>query len=63
MITAMQKEAYNPTMGLTPAMIEKAMASGIKAKATTIPARTSAGKFENHSCLILLYNVLSPFCV
>lgn len=39
--TAIQNEAYRPTLGSTPAMIEKAIASGIKANATTVPARIS----------------------
>ncbi len=39
--TAMQNEAYRPTWGSTPAMIEKAMASGISARATTRPASRS----------------------
>ncbi|MCY1239315.1 hypothetical protein D9M72_521030 [compost metagenome] len=41
MVTAMVKEAKSPIRGSTPAMIEKAMASGIRARATTSPARTS----------------------
>src|SRR5699024_2388859 len=41
MDTAMVKEANSPMRGSTPAMMEKAMASGIKASATTRPARTS----------------------
>src|SRR5699024_3093620 len=52
MMTAIQKEAYKPTIGSTPARMEKAIASGIKAKATTVPARISALIFENHSFLI-----------
>src|SRR5699024_7315348 len=40
--TAMMKEAYNPTRGSTPAMRENAIASGIRAKATTRPDSTSA---------------------
>ena len=39
MTMAMQNEAYRPTIGSTPAMIEKAIASGINAKATKIPKR------------------------
>lgn len=35
-------------MGSTPAMMEKAMASGISASATTIPASTSPRTLENH---------------
>src|SRR5690625_7605235 len=42
MDTAMMKEAYNPTRGSTPAMRENAIASGIRAKATTRPDSTSA---------------------
>src|SRR5687768_3824800 len=41
MVTAMVKEANNPRRGSTPAMIEKEMASGISARATTRPASTS----------------------
>ncbi len=51
--TAIQNEAYNPTIGSTPAMIEKAIASGIRASPTTNPARTSPRMFPNHSCLIV----------
>ena len=47
--TAMLNEAYNPTLGSTPAIIEKAIASGISARATTSPARTSPRMFENQS--------------
>ena len=46
---AMEKEAYKPTLGSTPAMMEKAMASGISASATTSPANTSALALENQS--------------
>lgn len=41
MITAMVKDANNPIRGSTPAMMENKIASGISAKATTSPARTS----------------------
>ncbi|MNJ74497.1 hypothetical protein D3C77_714370 [compost metagenome] len=41
MVTAIQKEAYNPTIGSTPAKIENEMASGINASATVIPDSTS----------------------
>ena len=41
MTMVIQNEAYKPTLGSTPAMIEKAIASGIRASATTMPARTS----------------------
>ncbi|MCY1538967.1 hypothetical protein D9M68_745330 [compost metagenome] len=51
--TAIQKEAYRPTLGSTPAMIEKAMASGISASATTRPASTSPLRLENQFCLIV----------
>jgi hypothetical protein len=40
-VTAIVKEANRPTRGSTPAMIENEMASGIRARATTSPARTS----------------------
>ena len=49
MTTAMQKEAYNPTRGSTPAMMENAMASGMSANATTRPASRSLRILENHS--------------
>jgi len=45
--TAMQKLAYRPTLGSTPAMMEKAMASGISARATTRPASTSPRVLKN----------------
>lgn len=41
METAIVKDANRPTRGSTPAMMEKEMASGINASATTRPARTS----------------------
>ena len=40
-VTAMVKDANSPTRGSTPAMIENAMASGIRASATTTAANTS----------------------
>ena len=40
-VTAMVKDANSPIRGSTPAMIEKAMASGMSASATTSPPRTS----------------------
>ena len=49
MTTAIQNEAYKPTFGSTPAIIEKAMASGIKARATTNPDKMSPRTLENHS--------------
>lgn len=45
---AMQKEAYRPILGATPAMMEKAIASGMRASATTSPASTSRRTLENH---------------
>ncbi|MNI25736.1 hypothetical protein D3C73_794060 [compost metagenome] len=47
-ITAMQKEAYRPTIGLTPARIENAIASGISATATVMPDRISARVLDSH---------------
>ncbi len=44
MTTAIVKEAKRPTAGSTPAMIENEIASGISARATTRPARTSVRK-------------------
>src|SRR3546814_14340970 len=49
MIAAMLKEAYRPTLGSTPAMIEKAMASGISASATTRPASRSFRTLDSQS--------------
>ena len=46
--TAMEKDAYNPTFGSTPAIIENAIASGINAKATTSPDRISDFGSINH---------------
>jgi hypothetical protein len=51
-ITAMQNEAYNPTFGSTPAMMEKAMASGISASATTVPASKSPRTLPSQSCFL-----------
>jgi hypothetical protein len=44
MVTAMVKEANSPIEGSTPAMMENEIASGISARATTKPARTSVRK-------------------
>ncbi len=41
MVTAMVNEANSPTRGSTPARIENEIASGMSARATTRPARTS----------------------
>src|SRR5699024_9206093 len=41
MVTAMVNAAKSPIRGATPARIEKAIASGIRASATTSPASTS----------------------
>jgi hypothetical protein len=51
---AMQKDAYNPTIGLTPARMEKAIASGIKAIATVMPDKTSLRVLENQPLLYKL---------
>src|SRR5690606_41803112 len=51
MMTAIQNDAYRPTFGSTPAMIEKAIASGINARATTIPESRSPRIFEHQFCL------------
>jgi hypothetical protein len=40
-VTAIVNEANSPTLGSTPAMIENEIASGIRASATTRPARSS----------------------
>ena len=39
--TAITNAENSPTLGSTPAMIEKAIASGMSASPTTSPARTS----------------------
>ena len=41
METAITKEEYRPTFGSTPAIIENEIDSGMRASATTSPARTS----------------------
>ena len=46
---AMTNDAYKPTLGSRPAMIENEMASGISAKATTMPESRSAFGLEDHS--------------
>jgi hypothetical protein len=46
---AIQKEAYSPTLGSTPAIIENAIASGMRAKATTLPANKSFCVLENQA--------------
>src|SRR5690625_5177446 len=60
-IVAILNEAYNPTIGSTPAIIEKAIASGINASATTIPASTSPLIFENHSFFKLSTTLSNSF--
>ena len=52
--TAIEKEAYNPTFGSTPAITENAIASGIKARATTKPESKSPLIFEVHCFLYSL---------
>ena len=47
--TAIEKEAYSPTLGSTPATIEKPIASGISARATSTPDSSSVGMFVSHS--------------
>jgi hypothetical protein len=50
-MTAIEKEAYKPTLGSTPAMIENAIASGMSASATTSPAKISGRILPSHSVL------------
>ncbi|RMD72343.1 MAG: hypothetical protein D6822_01470 [Cyanobacteria bacterium J149] len=52
----MIKDAYKPTLGSTPAIMENAIASGIRAKPTTAPAKISALTLKNHS----LFRVVEP---
>ncbi len=47
-LTAIQKDAYSPTCGSTPAIAENAIDSGMSAKPTTKPASTSVRILENH---------------
>ena len=49
MMVAMENEAYSPTLGSTPAMMEKAMASGMRASATTSPASRSLRTLDSQS--------------
>ena len=49
LITAIENDAYSPTFGSTPAIIENAIASGIGASATTRPANTSPRILASHS--------------
>src|SRR5699024_6065577 len=55
--TAIINDAYSPTIASTPAIIEKAIASGINASATTIPERISPLTLETHSLLILFTTI------
>ena len=48
--TAMENDAYSPTFGSTPAMIEKAIASGMRARATTSPASRSPRTLDSQEC-------------
>ena len=52
--TAIEKDAYKPTFGSTPAITENAIASGIKARATTRPESRSPLMFEVHCFLYSL---------
>ena len=49
MMIAIEKEAYRPTFGSTPAMIENEIASGISASATTSPDKRSVRGRPIHS--------------
>ncbi len=49
--TVIQKDAYKPTIGSTPAIIKNAIASRISARATVVPAKISPRIVPNHSCL------------
>jgi hypothetical protein len=44
----MQKEAYRPTIGPTPTISEKEIDSGMRARATVMPASISPRMLENH---------------
>ena len=59
-ITAIQKDAYNPTIGSTPQIIAKEIASGISANATVIPDKTSPLTLENHELLKFLKLKIKP---
>ena len=60
--TAIQNDACIPTIGSTPAMIEKAIASGMSANATVTPARTSPLTLKNQVDRSLLSNVVLSLC-
>jgi len=47
MTHAITTEAYRPTVGSTPAITEKPIASGMRASATMIPDRVSPRRLEN----------------
>src|SRR3546814_20501465 len=47
--TEIQNAAYKPTFGSTPAITEKAIASGTRARATTTPASQSPLTLQNQS--------------
>jgi hypothetical protein len=58
MVMAMTNEAYSVTDGSTPAMKAKARASGISARATTVPARRSRRGLASHCSRIEARNVM-----
>jgi hypothetical protein len=51
-VTAIVNEAYRPIFGASPAINEKAIASGINARATAVPARRSLRTLENQTSRI-----------
>ncbi len=59
-ITAIQNEAYSPTLGSTPAIIEKAIASGTSASATTRPASRSLRILPSQSARVEDNNMDKP---
>ena len=49
MMMAIENDAYRPTLGSTPAMIENEIASGMSARATTRPDSRSAFGLDSHA--------------
>ena len=61
MMMAIENDAYRPTLGSTPAMIENEIASGMSARATTRPDSRSAFGLDSHAVLRLrTFAALSP---
>jgi hypothetical protein len=60
MMSAVQKKAYNLTLGSTPAIMENAIASGMGAKAAAMPASTLIHRIHRpaeHKLVVYLMGV------